>query len=103
MSPVGGVGINIAVGDAVEAANVLAEPLLRGSVSDADLAAVQRKRQLVVKIVQGFQTFLQNRIVKSALTPDATVKPPFFVHLPLIRKLPARMIGFGIWKASLRD
>ena len=103
MSPVGGVGINIAIGDAVEAANVLTEPLLAGSVSEADLAAVQRKRQLTVKIVQCFQTFLQNRIVKSALTPDAAVKPPFFIHLPLIRSIPARMIGFGIWKASLRD
>ncbi|MEQ8788929.1 MAG: FAD-dependent oxidoreductase [Pirellulaceae bacterium] len=103
MSPVGGVGINIAIGDAVAAANELIDPLLAGDVRETHLAAVQKKRQLVVRLVQNFQTFLQNRVVKSALHPDQPVKPPFFIHLPLIRQLPARMIGYGIWKIGLRD
>jgi 2-polyprenyl-6-methoxyphenol hydroxylase-like FAD-dependent oxidoreductase len=103
MSPVGGVGINIAIGDAVATANELIEPLLAGADTESHLAAVQKQRQLVVRIVQHFQTFLQNRIVKNALHGDQPIKPPFFIHLPLIRDLPAKMIGFGVWKVGLRD
>src|SRR5438093_10557941 len=67
MSPVGGVGINVAVQDAVEAANLLAEPLRRGTLTENDLAAVQKRREPTVKIVQGMQRVMQNRIAAPSL------------------------------------
>ena len=70
MSPVGGVGIQYAVQDAVETANQLTEPLRRGAVSDEQLAAVQRRRERSVRLAQKLQGFMQEHIVSQALRPE---------------------------------
>ncbi len=105
MSPVGGVGINVAVQDAVEAANVLTEPLQRGAVTEADLARVQQKRMFAVKIVQRMQRFLQNRIASPGLT--GTFKLPWWLRLvtsvPGLRNLPARLLAFGPRRVRLSE
>ncbi|OAI39372.1 monooxygenase [Planctomycetaceae bacterium SCGC AG-212-D15] len=98
MSPVGGVGINYAIQDAVETANMLAAPLKEGKVTDAQLAAVQKVREWPVKVIQKVQGLIQEQIVKSALA--GTFKMPWIVRaigaIPLVRTLPGRLIGFGI-------
>jgi len=71
MSPVGGVGINLAIQDAVAAANLLAEPLGRGSVTDDELRRVQRRRALTTRVVQRFQVLIQNRVVAPILNSRA--------------------------------
>ncbi len=83
MSPVGGVGINVAIQDAVAAANVLWRPLSDGRVSDGDLAEVQRRRERAVKVIQGFQGFVQNRFLKPALMAQQTPSIPWIVRLVL--------------------
>ena len=103
MSPVGGVGINYAIQDAVVAANVLTGPLRRGQVSLSDLAAVQKQRYFATRVIQAFQTFIQNRVIKTALNPAASFRPPALFRLPLLRALPARLIGFGIRKVHLEE
>ncbi len=101
MSPVGGVGIKYAIQDAVVAANVLTRPLQHGRVSESDLAAVQKQRYFATRVIQTFQTFIQNRVIKTALNPDASFRPPVLFRLPLLRALPARLIGFGIRKVHV--
>jgi 2-polyprenyl-6-methoxyphenol hydroxylase-like FAD-dependent oxidoreductase len=100
MSPVGGVGINYAVQDAVEAANLLAEPLRGGAVTDADLAAVQARREWPVRVIQAFQRQVQARIAGPALQSDKPFRVPLALRLllkvPLLRNLPGRMVAFGI-------
>jgi 2-polyprenyl-6-methoxyphenol hydroxylase-like FAD-dependent oxidoreductase len=97
MSPVGGVGINFAIQDAVEAANVLAPRLLAGRVDASDLAEVQRRREGPTRTIQRFQAFLQKRIAAPALGQGFRL--PWIARvvtgLPLLRRLPGRMIGFG--------
>jgi 2-polyprenyl-6-methoxyphenol hydroxylase-like FAD-dependent oxidoreductase len=100
MSPIGGVGINLAIQDAVAAANLLAEPLRKGSVSDADLAAVQSRRELPVRIVQGLQVFIQNRVISRVLATRGQVRAPSFLRLlsiiPVLQQIPARVLGLGV-------
>jgi len=100
MSPVGGVGINLAIQDAVAAGNLLAEPLRNGRVTDKDLAAVQARRELPVRIVQGIQVFIQKRVISAMLAKRGEVKAPPFLHLlsiiPLLQQIPARVLGLGI-------
>jgi 2-polyprenyl-6-methoxyphenol hydroxylase-like FAD-dependent oxidoreductase len=100
MSPIGGVGINVAIQDAVAAGNLLAEPLRDGAVSDANLAAVQRRRELPVKIVQGIQVFIQKRVISVMLAKRGEVKAPRFLHLlsivPILQQIPARVLGLGV-------
>src|SRR5438874_618736 len=99
MSPIGGVGINLAVQDAVAAANILIPRLLRGSVSQRDLEAVQRRREFPTRATQRLQVVLQNRVIGRVLASTAKMSPPFPVRLlgriPLLRRLPARLIGLG--------
>ena len=101
MSPVGGVGINLAIQDAVAAGNLLAEPLRTGTVTDANLAAVQARRELPVKIVQGIQVFIQKRVIGAVLAKrGGEVKAPSFLRLltliPVLQQIPARVLGLGI-------
>jgi 2-polyprenyl-6-methoxyphenol hydroxylase-like FAD-dependent oxidoreductase len=100
MSPVGGVGVNLAVQDAVAAANRLAGPLQDGTVSDADLRAIQERRTFPVRFTQWLQLAAQNRIISRALLGEQQPKPPLafklFALFPLLRRLPARLIGLGI-------
>ena len=100
MSPVGGVGINLAVQDAVATANILAAPFKAGRVTDADLAAVQKRRGLPVRAIQRIQVFAQNTLLMASLKSTERPKPPLPVKLmtwfPVLRRIPARVIGLGI-------
>ena len=99
MSPVGGVGINYAIQDAVVAANVLSAPLKSGRVTNEHLAEVQRQREWPTKAIQNFQSFLQNRLIASALLSQQVGNIPWQLRLltrvPVLRDLPPRMIAFG--------
>lgn len=97
MSPVGGVGINYAIQDAVVAANVLAEPLKSNSLHLWDLAEVQRQRELPTRIIQQFQSLIQKQVLARVLSSTQAFKPPALLRLPILRDLPARIIGLGIW------
>ena len=99
MSPIAGVGINYAIQDAVAAANLLAEPLLADTLTDAHLAAVQRRREFPTRFIQGFQSVVQRQLVARALQgkPFRLPLPARIVSaLPLFRNLPARLIGWVI-------
>jgi 2-polyprenyl-6-methoxyphenol hydroxylase-like FAD-dependent oxidoreductase len=100
MSPVGGVGVNLAVQDAVAAANLLAAPLRSGTVSEAELAAVQRRRSFPTRMTQRLQVFIQENVLSRVLTSRGTISPPWPVRLisrcPLLQRIPARLVGLGI-------
>ena len=99
MSPIGGVGINLAVQDAVAAANILAPRLLRGAVSEQDLHAVQRRREFPTRATQRLQVALQKRVIGRVLASSGKISPPLLLRLfgwmPFLRRLPARVIGLG--------
>jgi 2-polyprenyl-6-methoxyphenol hydroxylase-like FAD-dependent oxidoreductase len=99
MSPIGGVGINLAIQDAVATANILTPRLLQGSVSRRDLEAVQRRREFPTRATQRLQVVLQNRVIGRVLASATKMSPPFAVRLfgwvPFLRRLPARLIGLG--------
>jgi 2-polyprenyl-6-methoxyphenol hydroxylase-like FAD-dependent oxidoreductase len=105
MSPIGGVGINYAIQDAVAAANLLTAPLRAGNVTDAHLAAVQRRRAYPTRFIQGFQGIVQRLIVARALD-DKPFRLPLPARvistLPVIRNLPARLIGWGLRPERVR-
>ncbi|HEV8718684.1 MAG TPA: FAD-dependent oxidoreductase [Candidatus Binatia bacterium] len=107
MSPVGGIGIQYAIQDAVEAANLLTVPLQRGQVEEQQLAAVQQKREKPVQKAQRFQGYLQQRIVAQAIRSDHPFRLPLpmriLLKLPYSRNLPARIIGHGFGTARLQD
>jgi len=101
MSPIGGVGINLAVADAVSAANILADPLCKRVLSLDDLRRVQRRRELPMRIIQGMQIFMQNRIAMNVLEhPRKKLSPTLFMKafasVPLLRRIPARLVGLGL-------
>jgi 2-polyprenyl-6-methoxyphenol hydroxylase-like FAD-dependent oxidoreductase len=99
MSPVGGVGINLAIQDAVAAANILWEPLRKGAVSAEVLAQVQKRRQWPTEMTQAVQLFVQKRIISNVLSMTEAPRPPYFLTLlnrfPFLRRFPARLIGMG--------
>lgn len=101
MSPVGGVGINYAIQDAVAAANHLSQPLKNHQVQIRNLAAVQRQRQLPTRVIQAFQSLIQKSIIQSALN-NQTFQPPALLKLPILRDIPPRMIGFGLFPPHVR-
>lgn len=107
MSPVGGVGINYAIQDAVVATNVLSARLKSGRVSDSDLAEVQRQREWPTRVVQAMQAFLQRRVIAGALNTGQAGKVPWqlrlFTRIPIVRDLPARLIAFGPHRVRLRE
>ncbi len=102
MSPVAGVGINYAIQDAVVAANLLSAPLQAGRLRLRDLAAVQRQREWPTRVIQTFQSLLQQRVLAPALDPTASFQPPAFLRFPLVRNLLPRLIGFGVWSVRLK-
>ncbi|HTA51530.1 MAG TPA: FAD-dependent oxidoreductase [Candidatus Acidoferrum sp.] len=101
MSPIGGVGINLAIQDAVAAANILARDLCHGAVSVGRLGAVQQRRMLPTRATQRMQILAQDRIVGPAITHGAAPirKPPLLLRLmnrlPILSRIPARIIGMG--------
>jgi len=103
MSPVGGVGINYAIQDAVVAANILSEPLKKGHLHLWDLAQVQRQRELPTRIIQAFQSLMQQQILVRAMNSDGQFKPPFFLSLPILRDIIPRLIGLGVWSAHVKS
>jgi 2-polyprenyl-6-methoxyphenol hydroxylase-like FAD-dependent oxidoreductase len=98
MSPVGGVGINLAIQDAVAAANILAEPLRTRAARDPELAAVQKRREFPTRATQRMQIAIQNNVIKRVLG-STRVKAPWILKLvdrwPLLQRIPARLIGMG--------
>jgi 2-polyprenyl-6-methoxyphenol hydroxylase-like FAD-dependent oxidoreductase len=98
MSPAGGVGINLAIQDAVATANLLAEKLRSGPVSVADLRQVQARREWPTRLIQGMQVFIHNHVV-TGRTSRGRHSLPFVVRLlkwfPILRQLPARFVGIG--------
>jgi 2-polyprenyl-6-methoxyphenol hydroxylase-like FAD-dependent oxidoreductase len=106
MSPVAGVGINYAIQDAVEAANLLADRLRRGPVRVSDLAAVQRRREWPVRIIQWLQRQIQDRIAAPGLA-GGTFQVPWVVRLvtrlPGLRNLPARLAAFGLCRVRIEE
>lgn len=99
MSPVGGVGINLAVQDAVAAANIVAGKLAAGTVDDGDLEAVQGRRDFPTRATQKLQVAIQNRIIKSVLNASKPISLPLPLRMlrrwPWLRRIPARIVGLG--------
>jgi 2-polyprenyl-6-methoxyphenol hydroxylase-like FAD-dependent oxidoreductase len=114
MSPIGGVGINLAIQDAVAAANILA-PVFTNAKSSNDgyrpinetpLAAVQRRREWPTKMTQRLQTFLQNRVIERVLAQSGPMQPAWPVRViaavPLLRAIPAYVVGIGFRPEHIR-
>jgi 2-polyprenyl-6-methoxyphenol hydroxylase-like FAD-dependent oxidoreductase len=106
MSPIGGVGINLAVQDAVAAANELVAPLRLGQVEDAHLAAVQKRREWPTRVTQQLQLTMQRRMIAPVLAGTGPVRPPallrWLTRIPLLRQLPARAIGLGVRREHIQ-
>jgi 2-polyprenyl-6-methoxyphenol hydroxylase-like FAD-dependent oxidoreductase len=106
MSPVGGVGINLAIQDAVATANLLVEPLRTGQVTAEHLRLVQKRRELPTRLTQRFQVLIQNRVISRVLATSAELRPPAVLRLltsfPLLRRIPARLIGLGVRPEHVR-
>jgi 2-polyprenyl-6-methoxyphenol hydroxylase-like FAD-dependent oxidoreductase len=99
MSPIAGVGINLAIQDAIAAANILAAPLREGRVSEADLARVQQRRSFPTRATQRMQIAIQNRVIDPVLSASAPLRPPWIARLmqrlPFLQAIPARLVGMG--------
>ena len=111
MSPVAGVGINYAIQDAVSAANILAGPLRESQsrlipVHEKHLAAVQRRRELPTKVIQAVQAQVQKNVLAPALGSSGSFSPPLLLRLlpkvPLLRDIPGRLVGYGLWPSRVR-
>lgn len=107
MSPVGGVGINYAIQDAVVAANVLTEPLKEGKLLTSDLQKVQKEREWPTRVIQWLQTQIQKRVIAAALSTNQTFQMPLFMRIllkiPILRDLPARVIAFGVRRVNVEN
>lgn len=107
MSPVGGVGINYAIQDAVVAANLLAAPLKAGHVPDSHLAKLQRQRQWTIRVIQRMQSIMQNNLLAKALSGQGTPRVPWqmrvLLRIPFLRNIPSRLIAFGPRRIRLRN
>jgi 2-polyprenyl-6-methoxyphenol hydroxylase-like FAD-dependent oxidoreductase len=107
MSPIGGVGINLAIQDAVATANILAAPLRNGTVTEANLAAVQKRRELPTRLTQRVQIFMQDRVIRNVLSSaQLTTTLPLALRLlrrwPLLQRVPARLVGVGVRPEHVR-
>jgi len=108
MSPVGGVGINLAIQDAVAAANILAGPLARGDDVDPLLKRVQQRRMLPTRVVQAAQKAVHDRVltplvVRKAVLAKVPLALRLFARFPLLRRIPARLIGLGVRREHIRS
>jgi 2-polyprenyl-6-methoxyphenol hydroxylase-like FAD-dependent oxidoreductase len=106
MSPIGGVGINLAIQDAVAAANILAAPLRSGALTAEHLAAVQARRAFPTRVIQRMQVLIQNNIISRVLARRGSMRPPWIVRqfnrCPALRRIPARLVGMGIRPEHVR-
>ena len=100
MSPVGGVGINIAIQDAVATANLLWKPLKQGTLTERDLARVQHRREFPMKVTQRLQVIAQNNVVQPVLRSSGPLKPPLLLRIvdrvPRLQHILARIVGVGV-------
>lgn len=108
MSPVGGVGINLAIQDAIATANLLADRLSENqSLSDEMLASVQARRAWPTKITQALQLFVQNQVISKVLAAHKRLEPPkllrLFNQFPYLRRLPGYLIGLGLRPERIRS
>ena len=108
MSPVGGVGINLAVQDAVAAANILAAPLARGANVDPLLEKVQERRMLPTRVVQAAQKAVHDRVltplvIRRAVLDKVPLPLRLFERLPFLRRIPARLVGLGVRREHIRS
>ena len=108
MSPIGGIGINLAIQDAVAAANFLAGPLARGEDVDPLLHRVQARRMVPTRLIQGAQKFAQDRIIGRLLVRTEPIrKAPLIIRMldrfPLLRRIPGRLIGLGVRRERVRS
>ncbi|MGD1089535.1 MAG: FAD-dependent oxidoreductase [Verrucomicrobiota bacterium] len=99
MSPIGGIGINLAIQDAVAAANILAGPLRAGTANEKHSGKIQKRREWPTRLTQRLQLFLQNRVIRRVLKSDQPISAPkvfkLFQHWPFLRRIPARIMGIG--------
>jgi len=99
MSPIGGIGINLAIQDAVAAANILAPVFARGAPSNEDLQRVQKRREFPTRATQSLQMAIQNNVMTRVLGSTVDPRPPFAVKLlnafPYLRRFPAWLLGIG--------
>jgi len=106
MSPIGGVGINLAIQDAVAAANILGPALLRGTPTEQDLRAVQNRRMFPTRATQRLQLTIQNNVISRVLSSTKPLTLPWFFKLfqriPYVRRIPARLIGVGFRPEHIR-
>jgi len=106
MSPVGGIGINVAIQDAVAAGNILGPALRAGPVPESVLAAVQRRREWPMRMTQGLQVVVQNLVIRNVLQLQKQPRAPFLVKLlnwfPAFRRIPGRIIGMGFRPEHVR-
>ena len=106
MSPVGGVGINLAIQDAVTTANLLWQPLREERLTEADLAKVQARRAWPTELTQRVQLLVQNQVIRRVLNSKVQPQPPSVLRLlaqfPILRRIPARMIGLGVRPEHVR-
>jgi len=106
MSPVGGVGINLAIQDAVAAANQLARPLRQGRLTVSDLHRVQRRRELPARLTQWAQLQVQKRVIAPTLAESRSLDAPLALrlldHFPSLRRIPGRIIGMGARPEHIR-
>jgi 2-polyprenyl-6-methoxyphenol hydroxylase-like FAD-dependent oxidoreductase len=103
MSPIGGVGINLAVADAVAAANILSAPLREGRLRDKDLAKVQRRRELPTRIIQAIQVLGQDRVIAPNLNGDLSPIPiPAVVGRGPLQFIPSIAFGRGLRPEHVR-
>jgi 2-polyprenyl-6-methoxyphenol hydroxylase-like FAD-dependent oxidoreductase len=106
MSPVGGVGINLAIQDAVAAANLLAAPLRERRVTPEDLERVQRRREFPTRATQAVQLAVQRRVIGPVLSATGPLRLPFVARLlaaiPFLRRIPARLVGVGVRPEHVR-
>jgi 2-polyprenyl-6-methoxyphenol hydroxylase-like FAD-dependent oxidoreductase len=108
MSPIGGIGINLAIQDAVAAANILSESLLANAHTDALLGEVEKRRSFPTRVIQAGQKAMQDRFLARLFQPNFTLtKPPLPIRLlnrfPLLRRIPGRMIGLGVRREHVRS
>jgi 2-polyprenyl-6-methoxyphenol hydroxylase-like FAD-dependent oxidoreductase len=93
------VGINLAIQDAVAAANLLGPKLQQNKVTESDLEAVQRRRSFPTRSTQRFQIMIQNNVIRKILGTDKTLSAPWVLKLlqrwPVLRRIPARVLGLG--------
>ena len=106
MSPVGGVGINLAIQDAVAAANVLAEPLRKRLLTVTDLQRIQERREFPTRVTQSLQVAIQRRVIAPVLGAATQLKPPLLLRMiasvSWLRRIPAYIVGVGVRPEHIR-